>query len=328
VKNAPFTAGELQTIRNFAARCAFDLTYAPDIRPEETNLYNILPNSVYFQTYLALLDAQPRQSFYDTYSFDVSPPTDDRPFFGHYFKWSQAKQVLGELGKTWQPFGGAGYFVIIALLILATLLSGMLILLPVALRKPSEKKRFPAATFFYFALIGFGFLLVEIPLIQQFILFLSHPAYAMTAVIFLLLLFSALGSRLSERIPLWAALAVLVIFLISAPFWLSRILSLALGLSLGFRLVVTALLLAPLGFLMGVPFPKGLHAILKPDGQSSQIPWAWAVNGAASVVASVLAALLALSFGFSWVLRLGALCYAGALVTGVVSASRPVSQPQ
>jgi hypothetical protein len=330
VKNAPFTADELQTIRNFGARCAFDLTYAPDIQPEETNLYNILPNSVYYQTYLALLDTQPRQSFYDTYSFDVSPPTDDRPFFGHYFKWSQAKQVLTEVGKTWQPFGGAGYFVIIALLILAILLAGMLILLPVAVMKPaaSEEKPFPAATFFYFGLIGFAFLLVEIPLIQQFILFLSHPAYAMTAVIFVLLLCSAWGSRLSDRIPLWAALAALVILLISAPFWLSRILSLALGFSLGFRLIVTILLLAPVGFLMGIPFPKGIRSILKPDEQSSQIPWAWAVNGAASVVASVLAALLALTFGFSWVLRLGALCYAGALVTDRVSASRPASPRQ
>jgi len=330
VKNAPFTADELQTIRNFTARCAFDLTYAPDIQPDETNLYNILPNSVYYQTYLALLDAQPRQSFYDTYSFDVSPPTDDRPFFGHYFKWSQAKQVLAEVGKTWQPFGGAGYFVIIALLILAILLAGMLILLPVAAMKPaaSEKKPFPVATFFYFGLIGFAFLLVEIPLIQQFILFLSHPAYAMIAVIFVLLLCSAWGSRLSDRIPLWTALAALVILLISAPFWLSHILSLALGLSLGLRLVVTVLLLAPVGFLMGIPFPNGIRSILKPDGQSSQIPWAWAVNGAASVVASVLAALLALTFGFSWVLRLGALCYAGALVTDLVSASRPASQRQ
>jgi hypothetical protein len=330
VKNAPFTVVELQTIRNFAAQCAFDLSYAPDIQPEETNLYNILPNSFYYQTYLALLDAQPRQSFYDTYSFDVSPPTDDRPFFGHYFKWSQAKQVLAEVGKTWQPFGGAGYFVIIALLIFAILLAGVLILLPVAAMKLAapEKKRFPAVTFFFFGLLGFGFLLVEIPLIQQFILFLSHPAYAMTAVIFVLLLFSALGSRLSDRIPLWAALAALVILLISAPFWLSRILSLALGLSLGLRLVVTVLLLAPVGFLMGIPFPKGIRSILRPDAQSSQIPWAWAVNGAASVVASVLAALLALTFGFSWVLRLGALCYAGALVTDLVSASRPASPRQ
>ena len=330
VKNAPFTAVELQTIRNFTAQCAFDLSYAPDIQPEETNLYNILPNSVYYQTYLALLDAQPRQSFYDAYSFEVNPPIDDRPFFGHYFKWSQAKQVIAEVGKTWQPFGGAGYFVIIALLIIAILLAGMLILMPMAAMKPatSEKKRFPAATFFYFGLIGFAFLLVEIPLIQQFILFLSHPAYAITAVIFLLLLFSALGSRLSDLIPLWAALVALVILLISAPFWLSRFLSLALGLSLGLRLVVTVMLLAPLGFLMGIPFPKGIRSILEPDGQSYQIPWAWAVNGAASVVASVLAALLALTFGFSWVLRLGALCYAGALVTDLVSASRPASPRQ
>ncbi len=328
VKNSLFTQNELLAIRNFAANRALDLTYAPGIRPDETNLYNILPESIYYQTYTALLDAPERDDFYAAYLYDVTPPTDDHPFFGHYFKWAQAGQVWAELGKTWQPFGGAGYFVILALLILATLLAAVLILLPLAARQKTNSlhpSSFRLHPLLYFAFIGFAFLLVEIPLIQRFILYLGHPAYAMTTVIFTLLLLSALGSRLSEHIPLRWALAVLVILLLISPLWLSPIFALTLGLPLALRLALTVLLLAPLGFLMGIPFPAGIRwatESLRPDADlppsafrllpSALIPWLWAVNGAASVVASVLAALLVLTFGFGWVLQIGALCYAGA----------------
>jgi hypothetical protein len=85
VKNDPFTAEELNTIRKFASERAYDLTYAPAIQAEETNRYNILPESTYYHTYLELLEANPRQKFYDAYPYDVRPPTDDHPFYGHYF---------------------------------------------------------------------------------------------------------------------------------------------------------------------------------------------------------------------------------------------------
>ncbi|MBA4379524.1 MAG: hypothetical protein C0393_02360 [Anaerolinea sp.] len=382
VKGSLFTHDELLSIRGFTAERAFDLTYAPDIRPEETNRYNILPESSYYQAYTALLDASPRAAFYAAYPYAVSPPTDDHPFFGHYFKWSQAGQVWAELGQTWQPFGGAGYFVILALLALSILLACTLILLPLVIRKSSRQLSVtgqqssiarpfaplragcpsPALSLaegsilrplFYFAFIGLAFMLVEIPLIQRFILYLGHPAYAMSAVIFSLLLFSAMGSRLSHLIPLRLALLILIILLVITPFLLPYIFTLTLGLPFLLRLALTALILAPLGFLMGIPFPAGIRWVTKKTAsvrnQSSPkndkpsatlrlrsgqvrhrpfaIPWLWAVNGAASVVASVLAALLALTFGFSWVLRIGALCYLAAWITEWVR-PRPASSPR
>ncbi|MDI6770455.1 MAG: hypothetical protein QMD04_12390 [Anaerolineales bacterium] len=381
VKGSLFTLDELLAIHSFTAERAFDMTYAPDIRPEETNRYNILPESSYYQAYTALLDASPRAAFYAAYPYDVSPPTDDHPFFGHYFKWSQAGQVWAELGQTWQPFGGAGYFVILALLALSILLACTLILLPLVIRKSSRQPfrhcpefiegcytlsvtgqqssipRHPSPALslaegsilrhlFYFTFIGLAFMLVEIPLIQRFILYLGHPAYAMSAVIFSLLLFSALGSRLSHRIPLRLALLILVILLVFTPFLLPYIFTLTLGLPFLLRLALTALILAPLGFLMGIPFPAGIRWVTeKPSGihhppsatlrlrsgqvrhPPSAIPWLWAVNGVASVVASVLAALLALTFGFSWVLRIGALCYLAAWITEWVR-PRPASSPR
>jgi len=326
VKNGDYSSDELGTIRTIASERAFDLVYAPDIRPEETNLYNILPEPTYYQAFSELLNTKPRQIFYDAYPFDVRPPTDDHPFFGHYFKWSQAEQIIAELGHTWQPFGGAGYFVILALLALATLMAGLIILLPLGFRRPvnetrARHKSIMVRPLLYFGLIGLAFLLVEIPLIQHFILYLGNPAYALTAVLFSILLFSAMGSRLSYRISHSATLLLLILLIFAIQYGLPYIFSLTLGLSLFYRLLLTVLILAPIGFLMGIPFPAGIHWLqtLYVNGEAKdappQIPWIWATNGAASVVSSVLAALLALTFGFNWVLRLGALCYAGALLT-------------
>jgi len=328
LKNGSFTSDELSSMRAFLAERAFDLSYAPDIQLDETNQYNILPESTYYRTYLSLLDSNPHEHFYGAYEYDVHPPTDDHPFFGHYFKLRQVPQVVAEFGRTWQPFGGAGYFVIIGLLALAILLAAALILLPVAIGKPPDRNirsRFPLHHLVYFGLLGFAFLFVEIPLLQQFILYLGHPGFAVTIVLFSLLFFSGLGSRWSDRMPLRLSLAALVILILVAPLLLPRLFTWTLGLPLAIRLGLTTLILSPLGFLMGIPFPAGIRAMKQEqdrdpgnETQGGSIPWVWAVNGAASVTASILSALLALTLGFSWVLRLGTLCYAGAWLTAQV----------
>jgi len=350
VKNEPFTIPELAQVREFASSRSFDLVYAPGIQPEETNQFNILPEPVYYQAFTRLLTTKPRQAFYDDYPFDVRPPSDDHPFFGHYFKWSQARQALAEIGKTWQPFGGAGYFVILAILGLVLIFAFGLVMLPgytILKKRPTDgsvSTRLPRQALpvlAYFAWIGFAYLLVEIPLIQRFILYLGQPAYALTAVLFSMLFFSGLGSRFlpmviqgkpgENKLPLRWALGVLVLLLLLTPVSLPLLFKFTLGLAFPWRMALTVLALAPIGLLMGLPFPTGIdwlahHYAPKPDtaggsGQnddqklSAMIAWAWAVNGAASVIAAVLAALLALSWGYSSVFNLGALCYAAAWFT-------------
>ncbi|MBN2389341.1 MAG: hypothetical protein JXR84_01375, partial [Anaerolineae bacterium] len=93
VKAAPFTSAELDAIRTFAAERAFDMVYAPDISPDEVNRFNVLAEPMYYQTFTGLLAAEDREAWYAAYPFDVTPPTDVHPFFGHFFKWSQARQV-------------------------------------------------------------------------------------------------------------------------------------------------------------------------------------------------------------------------------------------
>ncbi|HEY3476103.1 MAG TPA: hypothetical protein VGK56_15930, partial [Anaerolineales bacterium] len=257
LKNSPYSAEELSSIRAFLGERAFDLSYAPDVQPEETNRYNILPESKYYQSYVELLRSNPREVFYETYEYDVRPPTDNHPFFGHYFKWAQAPQVIAEFGQAWQPFGGAGYFVIVALLLLAILLATVLILLPVAIRRRAKRAHrnsaspFSLSNLVYFGLLGFAFLFVEIPLLQRFILYLGQPAFAFTTVLFSLLFFSGLGSRFSDRIPVRLSLPVLVILTVATPLLLPGFFSATLGLPLTIRMGLTALILSPLGLLMG-----------------------------------------------------------------------------
>ncbi|MCK4314479.1 MAG: hypothetical protein KAX24_01790, partial [Anaerolineae bacterium] len=170
-------------------------------------------------------------------------------------------------------------------------------------------------------------LCVEIPLLQRFILFLGHPAYAMAMVLFALLLFSGLGSLLSRRVPLWLVLIMLPVLVVAYALGLPALFDITLAAPFWGRLIVTVVALAPPGLLMGMPFPKGL-ALLERKGPAL-ITWAWGVNGAVSVVASILAALLALSFGFSVVLAVGAACYTGAWVMAVaIRVPRLLSSPR
>jgi hypothetical protein len=158
-----------------------------------------------------------------------------------------------------------------------------------------------------------GFLFVEIPLIQRFILFLGKPVYAFAAVVAAVLFFSGLGSLAAPRLPLRWMLLLLVMAIALYPLGLPVLFRTFLGAPLGVRLLVTGLSLAPLGILLGMPFPGGLAWLRR--RAPAMIPWAWAVNGCASVLASILAAILALSAGFSWVLGAAALAYTTAWLT-------------
>jgi hypothetical protein len=310
VKNGAFAAEELEAIRTFSQRQGLDLVALPGLEESEANQLNVLSEPIHARAFEQLL-ADP-QALYRTHPHDVRPPSDDRPFFFHFFKWDQTWAVLQQLGRTWQPWGGSGYFVLIALLAVAAATSVLLIALPLvfAERRASELPGTRRRVLVYFGLLGIGFLFVEIPLIQRFMLFLGQPLYAFTTVVAAVLFFSGLGSLAAPRLaPRWTLL-LLVVMILFYPLALPILFQSLLGAPLTARVLIAGVSLAPLGFLMGTPFPGGL-AWLR-EHAPGLIPWAWAVNGCASVLASVLAAVIALSAGFSWVLWAAALAYAGA----------------
>lgn len=298
----PFTSQELGAVRDFLEFNGYDPIWLPDLNPGELNQRNRLPEPTYYELYSKLLES--RQSTIDSYEFNLRPPTDDRPYFYHFFRWAQTPEVLSSLGQTWQPFGGSGYLVLVALLAMVLLIAAALLIFPsFAGASPS------APGIVYFACLGAGYLLVEIPLIQQFTLLLDRPALALAVVLFTLLLTSGIGSWFSIRLPLRSSLAVLVALVILIAMALPALMRLGLAWPLGARLVLAALVLAPLGTLMGIPFASGLRRI-----RPTQIPWAWSVNGALSGVGGVVAAMLTLDLGFRMALIIGALAYLGALL--------------
>jgi len=155
-------------------------------------------------------------------------------------------------------------------------------------------------------------LFVEMPIAQRFILVLDKPVTALAVVLFALLLFSGLGSLTVRRWPLPRALLLLIALIAVYPPLLEPISQLALDQVAGRRILLTVLALAPLGFLMGLPFAGGLRVV--EEWEPGLTPWAWAINGSFSVISSVLAVMIALAWGFSAVLWLGAAAYGLALL--------------
>lgn len=320
VKPDGFTFEEIEAVSRFAVAERFDVIAAPGL--SASNVHNVLPEDRYADMAARLL-ADP-EDLYGAYEFDIAPPGDDQPFFTHFFKWSQASAVLDTLGRTWQPFGGAGLFVLVALLGLSAVAAAVLILGPLLLmrrRSGDERSGGRLWTVAYFGLLGLGFLLVEIPLVQRYILLVGRPTTALAVVLFALLLAAGAGSLLSHRMPWRASAVALALAAIAYPPLVAALTDLALPAPLVVRMIGGALALAPLGFLMGIMFPKGLARLERTAPHL--VPWAWGINGTASVIAAAAAALLALTWGFQFVVTVGGVCYgAVALLAREAAASR------
>ena len=165
----------------------------------------------------------------------------------------------------------------------------------------------------YFALIGIGFMMVEIALLQRISVFLGHPVYALSIVLFSLILSTGIGSLASERIPLDSGPRLIVwsllvsVYLLALPLWLPEVLLHLESASLELRAGLAVLVLAPVGFLMGFGFPTGMRLVSSIDERPT--PWFWGINGAAGVLAASVAVLTSIEFGIDATLRVGAACY-------------------
>lgn len=327
-KRTPFRSEEVALLKGFCRERSFDLIYYSGMAAEESNRYNVLPESWHFQAFHEVLSTDARPDFVETYPYEISAPTDDRPFFFHFFRWGQTQAIVKSLGKIWQPFGGSGFLILVALLALSLILSLILILLPLLMRGSQSLQltgahslRTAICFLLYFACLGLGFLFVEMPLLQQFILFLGQPSYSFSLVLFSILLFSGVGSALSGRMPLPHALPMLAGTTLAYPWLFEKLFAMAIGWPLPMRLALAVMSLAPLGLLLGQPLPSGIR--LLEERAPHWIPWAWAVNGCASVVSSVLAVIGAVNWGFSRVLQAGAASYLMAWAVVAFLLSRP-----
>jgi hypothetical protein len=267
-----------------------------------------------------LLSANP-ESFYDSYPFDIRPVSDDRPFFFYTVQprdlWSFVMHASHATEDYKVNTALPVLFALMAISIIATLV--MMALPPLLLGKslPLEAGILRALLFFLF--IGAGYILVQVALIQKFVLFLGHPTYALTVIVFSMLLSSGFGSLSSKKIirteprRLGAILLAIVAGITLLSFLITPVAESGVALPFAVKVFVSVLLIAPVGFAMGMPFPTGL-ALLE-EAAPSSIRWAWAVNAAASVLGSAAAMVLAIYLGLKLTLMLGGLLYVGALLS-------------
>jgi len=306
-KRTPFTAAEEDSVRNYLRN--YD---------KITPLY--LPSQPGENPFSELIASNDAYAFANSYAYNVAPVSDNAPFFFFTLKPSQ---ILGEKGVRrgidWKV--NLGVLMLLLVLVISVCAVLLFLILPLALKTGGARPS--PLPLLYFVAVGLGYILVEIAFIQRFVLFLGHPTYALTVVIFLLLLSSGAGSLFSRLwlprtemgwLPLLLVAATLLIYVLFLPGRLAGL----VGLDFGYRLVVSGVLLIPLGFVMGMPFPTGLRALASaraaiPASEDNAIEWAWAINAAASVLGSVLAMVIAIQFGLTVTLACGAGAYLIAL---------------
>ncbi|MEW8671881.1 MAG: hypothetical protein AB2566_16075 [Candidatus Thiodiazotropha sp.] len=324
VKNGMFTTNELDLADAFNQTRLFDTAYSHRLKEEQANRYNRLREPYFYRASKQIVSGKMDQLL-QSYKYDLQPASDERPYFHHFFKWESFFEALKLRHQGGMPLIEWGYIILIITLVITALLSALLILLPLSIISRNTGSTDVGVSrwrvFYYFFSIGVAFLFIEIATIQKFIRFLHHPIYAISISLAGFLLFAGLGSFVSERLAQnrshyrIAVLAVLVIvfvcigylFLLAPLFeWLGH-------LPMAYKFVVSSLLIAPLAFFMGMPFPLAISSLKQQA--SNLIPWAWGINGYASVISAGLATLIAIDLGFIVVILIASLLYLSILGT-------------
>lgn len=300
---------EVNNIRRFCEEMMFDPAILPHLDTEERSRYNQFQDDQFF-SYVDSILAPRREAFYEDYDFNIKPATDNRPYFSQYIKWSSLDRLAQFFGNRSIPFFEIGYLLVIITLVQISIVSFILILLP--LFRLRWKGRSRTGVILYFSGIGMGYMFVEMVLIQRFILYLGNTVYSASAVITSLLIFSGLGSYyssffLQSKTRLLAMFSFIIGLLVAYSFILTPILQETIHVSFFVKSLIILLTIAPLAFCMGIPFPAGLSQV---SGRHPEVvPWAWGINGCVSVVSTALATIIAVEMGFMWVMLLAAVAY-------------------
>jgi len=315
----PLSTLAVAKLVQFAESRGFDLACYPGITPDIPNRFNRWREADLYRACLALLGSE-HDAFARSYPFDISSPRDVRPYLGHSFRFSLLPLLWGRQVGADRILLESGYLIQLGTTLLAAFGGGLLLLMPVL--APRQSAQGVLAVGGYFALIGMGFMSYEIYMIEKLSLWLGQPLLAFALAVALILLAAGLGSALSAALArhfgsvpklLTRALALIVCLLFGTLLLTSQYQTVILGAPFVIRLLIGAVLIVPLAFCLGLFLPLGLTVLseLRPR----LLPWAWACNGAASVLAAALAVLLALDFGQDALLALAAVCYCLAMIS-------------
>jgi spermidine synthase len=319
VKQGEFSSHEIDAVKEFARARSFDTAFYPSIPAAAANRFNLLEQAFLYDGITALLGPR-ADEFIDNYKFHIEPATDDKPYFFHFFKWSSLPEVMALRKRGGESLIEWSYLILIGTIAQATIAGALLILLPLSRMKRTWPAGTGARAGTYFFLLGLAFLFVEIAFIQKFILFLSHPLYSIAVVLSGFLVFAGLGSAWSERFrqragqyvrsPVTIAVAGIALMAVLYLVLLPPLFAHLMGLADGIKMALSVLLIAPLAFCMGMPYPIGLTRIA--NSAPDFIPWAWGINGFASVISASMATALAIEFGFTAVILIALALYASA----------------
>jgi hypothetical protein len=339
IKKSPYLPAEIKIILDAAKRHHMELLYIPKVFERQDQLLLDEKN-------LAALDADGKtcskawgdliksyatgneQQFFSSYPYLVSPTTDDSPFFFEYHR----KNVDSRWLNLDEQRGDTARMTLNLVLTQSTLFTLFAIVMPLlTFRRKGMMVKHALPFTIYFASVGFGFMLIELALIQKCVLFLGNPIYSLSLVLATLLVSAGLGSWMVTKTG-WVVRKVLLvfgslflIFFVTLVFSINPLIGSLMHLPLHLRMLATACMLFPSGLLMGVFFPTGLQAVR--SGAPNYLPWAWGINGCASVYGSFAAIVFAIGAGFTNTLLLGAFVY----LLGFIAAwqfGAPSAEPQ
>jgi hypothetical protein len=340
VKNGDFTAAEIARLREYCRRMSFEVDYAPGIGaspvPDFEKILDayralyapsnsgkagdaastdipLIPGELYRNSLVWLLEGR-QNELYAGYVFDIQPATDDKPYYSGYLKPASLPAFAAKAGEIPEEWG---YILLLATFGQSLLFAVLVALVPLGarFRELFRARRGTLGVVLYYSCLGLGYMMAEIYLIQKFVFYLGDPVYANSIVITILLISSGVGSLAagaagSPRMRVFAASLGILALAVFFHFGMPALLGKTLGLPLALRALVSVLVIAPLGFLLGIPFPSGLALLSR--SREGIVPWAWGVNGALSVSGAVLTRILSTSMGFTTVLAVMAALYLAA----------------
>jgi spermidine synthase len=300
LKKNPFTPEEIAALREAADRLDFNVLYAPPLAGEPpAALPTDWVDGMATADYPRLVLAADRQRFYRDYPQDIRPTTDDRPFFFHTTKLADQFQVA--FGRS--MLFGNGLSALLTLMGISGALVVLFVLGPLALVGVGDAPRW-FAWLLYFGALGAGFMLIEVSVLQRFVLLLGHPVYSLTVTLFSLLLGTGLGAAWSRRLReatlarstaiMLVGIAVIGLAVIAVA---TPLVTWAIPFTRPARIVIAVATLVPIGIALGIPMPAGIRLL---NARAPQmVTWAWGINGALSVVGATLAIFIAMNWGFA-----------------------------
>ena len=337
VRPRPWRADEIRRLRDLCAAKNLTPVYFEGVTVDELNRPDELPGppgeegDYLYHVVRSLLSRDPGATagFLDEWPFHVRPATDDRPFFGNFGKIGALPEFRRVYGAGWLLRSELAFLFVLSAAVIVSVAGIVLILLPFAFRSDIRRAPDRSTAALYFLAIGLAYLVLEIAFLSGIQRLLGDPVIGGAATVGSFLFCSGLGSLAANRIAALPGVSLVRLAMVPAvmavPVFTGLILLNLYGgtWSLGIRLAAAVALIAPLAFAMGLPFPLGLQRFQARS--AALVPWAWGVNGCASVLASPLAMIIAMQWGFILTVAAAGVCYVAAACAAARGRSSPLS---